>query len=115
MAGRDLGILITELHAHTLTAGAVDRARAVTALVQSCIVAGDVANRIAGDVNLSVSAAERGYDMACRYGDSGLIGFVRWTWALQLIWLIARGRASRVLTTGINELGPSTRLRAEDH
>jgi hypothetical protein len=52
--------------------------------------------------------------MACRYGDPALIGFARWCWALQLIWLTARGRASRVLTAGISELGPSVRLRGED-
>ena len=87
---------------------------AFTALVQSYIVAGDVANRLAGNVDLSVSASGRGYDMACRHGDAGLTGFARWCWALQLMWLTARGRASRVLTAGIDELGPSARLRDED-
>ncbi len=114
LAGRDLGTLLTELQAHALTAGSADQARAFTALVQSCIVAADVANRIAGNVDLSVTAARRGYDMACRYGDPGLIGFARWCWSLQLMWLNARGRASRVLTEGIDELGPSARLRGED-
>ncbi|MGH3896794.1 MAG: helix-turn-helix domain-containing protein [Pseudonocardiaceae bacterium] len=114
LAGRDLGTLLIELQAHALTAGSADRDRAFTALVLACIVAGDVANRIAGNANLSVSAAERGYDMACRYGDAGLIGFARWCWALQLMWLTARGRASRVLTAGIDELGSSARLSHED-
>ena len=114
LAGRDLGTLLTELQTHALTAGAADRDRAFTALVLACIVAGDVANRIAGDANLSVSATERGYDMACRYGDAGLIGFARWCWALQLMWLTARGRASRVLTAGIDELASSARLSHED-
>ncbi|MGH3800917.1 MAG: hypothetical protein ACRDTD_12405 [Pseudonocardiaceae bacterium] len=81
-AGLDLGTLLTELQSHALTAGPADQNRAFTALVQSCIVAGDVANRIAGDVNLSASAARRGYDMACRHGDPALIGFAQWTWAL---------------------------------
>ena len=114
LAGCDLGTLLAELQVHALTAGSADRGFAFTALVQSCIVAGDVANRIAGDVNLSVSAARRGYDMACRYGDPGLIGFARWCWALQLMGLAARGRASRVLTAGIDELGSSAHLRSED-
>lgn len=52
-------------------------ARAFTALVLACIVAGDVANRIAGNADLSVSATGRGSDMAWRYGDPGLIGFAR--------------------------------------
>ncbi len=114
MAGRDLGTLLAELQAHALTAGGADRDRAFTALVLACIVASDVANRTAGNTDLSVSVAGRGYDMACRYGDAGLIGFARWCWALQLMWLTARGRASRVLTAGIDELGPSTRLRDEN-
>ncbi len=114
LAGRDLGTLLTELQAHALTAGAAERPRAVRALVQSCIVAGDVANRIDGNIDLSVAAARRGYDMACHYGDPALIGFTQWTWALQLIWLTARGRASRVLTAGIDELGRSARLNGED-
>ncbi|HET9253783.1 MAG TPA: helix-turn-helix transcriptional regulator [Pseudonocardiaceae bacterium] len=114
LAGRDLGTLLAELQAHALTAGSADQPRAFRALVLACIVAGAVANRIAGNIDLSVTAARRGYDMACRHGDPALIGFARWYWASQLIWMTARGRASRVLTTGINELGGSARLRGED-
>jgi transcriptional regulator with XRE-family HTH domain len=114
LAGRDLGTLLTELQAHALTAGPADRARAFRALVQSCILAGDVAKALAGNIDLSVTAARRGYDMACRHGNPGLIGFARWWWSLPLMWLTARGRALRVLTAGINELGSSARLRSED-
>ncbi|MGQ0777631.1 MAG: helix-turn-helix domain-containing protein [Pseudonocardiales bacterium] len=113
-AGRDLGTLLTELQAHALTAGPTDRARAFTALVQSCILASDVAQGVAGNIELAISAVKRGYDMACRYGDPGLIGFARWQWALRLLRLNARGGASRVLTTGIDELASSVRLRSED-
>jgi hypothetical protein len=52
--------------------------------------------------------------MAVRHGDPVLIGLIRWHWALQLTWMTARGRASRVLTTGIDELGQSARLRGDD-
>ncbi|MGH3898463.1 MAG: helix-turn-helix domain-containing protein, partial [Pseudonocardiaceae bacterium] len=114
LAGQDLGTLITELQAHALTAGPADRRRAFAALVKVWVVAGIVANKITGDVNLSVSVAGRGYDMACRHGDPGLIGFTRWSWAGKLTLLRARGRASRVLTAGINELGGSVRLRGEN-
>jgi transcriptional regulator with XRE-family HTH domain len=112
--GRDLGTLLTELQAHALTAGSADRTPAFTALVQSCVVAGVVAKRLAGNGDLAVSAARRGYDMACRHGDPGLIGFALSCWAQQLMGLAARGRASRVLTKGIDELAPSARLRSED-
>ncbi len=114
LAGWDLGTLLTELQEHALTAGPADRPRAFTALVKVCVVAGIVANKIAGDVNLSVSAARRGYDMACRHGDPGLIGFIRWSWAGKLTLLTARRRASRVLTAGNDELGQTARLRSED-
>ena len=43
-----------------------------------------------------------------------LIGFARWWWSLPLLWLNARGRASRMLTAGIDELASSVRLRGED-
>ncbi|MDQ3763407.1 MAG: helix-turn-helix transcriptional regulator [Actinomycetota bacterium] len=113
LAGRDLGTLLTELQAHALTAGSADRDRTFTALVQSCILAGDVAKALAGNIDLVISAARRGYDMACRHGDPGLIGFAQWRWSLPLIWLTARGRASRLLTVGIDELGRSVHLRSE--
>ncbi|MGH3912574.1 MAG: helix-turn-helix domain-containing protein [Pseudonocardiaceae bacterium] len=112
-AGRDLGVLLTELQAHALTTQSADRARAFTALVQSCILASDVAQGVAGNSDLAITAGRRGYDMACRYGDPGLIGFARWQWAGKLMRLTARGRASRVLTAGIDELG-SARLRSDD-
>jgi transcriptional regulator with XRE-family HTH domain len=114
LAGRDMGTLLTELQVHALTAGSADRSRVFTALVQSCVVAGIVANKIAGNIDLSIAAARRGYDMACRLGDPGMIGLARWSWAGKLMLLTARGHASRVLTAGIDELGPSARLRGED-
>jgi hypothetical protein len=114
LAGRDLGTLLTELQAHALTSGPADRARAFKALVQSCILAGDVAKALAGNIDLAVSAASRGYDMACRQGDAGLIGFAQWWWSLSLMWLTARGRASRLLTAGIDNLGPSVHLHSAD-
>jgi hypothetical protein len=64
----------------SLTAGSADQPRAFKALVLACIVAGDVANRIAGNIDLSVTAARRGYDRACRHGNPALIGFTRWCW-----------------------------------
>jgi transcriptional regulator with XRE-family HTH domain len=114
LPGRDLGMLLTELQAHALVVGSADRPKTFRALVRACAVAGAVASKIAGNGDLSIAARRRGYDMACRYGDPALIGFTRWKWALQLIWMTARGRASRVLTTGIDELGRSVQLGGTD-
>jgi hypothetical protein len=43
-----------------------------------------------------------------------LIGFAQWWWSLPLMWLTARGRASRLLITGIDSLGQSAQLHGED-
>jgi transcriptional regulator with XRE-family HTH domain len=114
LPGRNLGTLLSELQAHALTAGPADRPTAFRALVRACAVAGAVASKIAGNADLSIAARRRAYDMACRYGDPALIGFARWKWSLQLVWMTARGRACRVLTTGINELGRSVQLGGGD-
>lgn len=114
LAGRDLGTLLTELQAHALRAAPSERTRAFTALVRTCVVAGDVATRLAGNGDLAISATRRGYDMACRHGDPALIGFARWIWSIRLVKFGARGRASRVITAGINELERSAQLRSED-
>lgn len=111
LAARDLGTLLTELQAHALTAGGADRDRAFTALVKSFTLAGTVALRLTGNGDLSISASRRGYDMAARHGDPGLIGCARWIWAIRLVEFGARGRASRVMTAQIDELGSSARLR----
>jgi transcriptional regulator with XRE-family HTH domain len=114
LAGRDIGTLLTELQNHALTAGSTDQPRAFKALVQSCILAGDVAKGLSGNIDLAIAAARRGYEMACRHGDPGLIGFARWWWSLPLMWLTARRRASRLLTSGIDDLGRSVQLDGAD-
>ncbi len=113
LAGRELGTLITELQAHALTAGSADRPRAFTALVTACGVATRVAKAV-GNTDLAVTAATRGYDLARRHGDPGLLGFTCYSWALQLTWLGARTRATATLTDGINQVTPAVRLDAED-
>ena len=113
LAGRELGTLITELQAHALTAGSADRLRAFTALVTACGVATRVAKMV-GNVDLAVTAATRGYDLARRHGDPGLLGFTCYSWSLQLTWLGARTRAIATLTDGINQVTPAVRLGAED-
>jgi len=113
LAGRDAGAMLTELHAHTATATGEDRARAFRALVIACMVAGAVAKNL-GYIDLSVTAARRGYHMARRHNDPGLIGFARWYWALGLMRLAARNRASVTLVGGIDELAPAVQLKADD-
>lgn len=113
LAGRDLGTLVTELHAHALCAKSAERKRAFTALVSTCAVAGAVAYKSAGNIDLAFTAARRGYDMALRSENPGLVGFARWCLSLQLMRLAARQRAAKVLTTGIDELTPAVRLKSD--
>ncbi|MGH4020536.1 MAG: helix-turn-helix domain-containing protein [Pseudonocardiaceae bacterium] len=113
LAGRDAGVLVAELQAHALTAGSAERNRAFTALVTACMVAGAVAKNL-GYIDLSVTAARRGYDFARRQDDLGLLGFARWYWALGLMRLAARNRATVALTHGVDELVPAVNLRSGD-
>jgi transcriptional regulator with XRE-family HTH domain len=113
LAGRELGTLITELQAHALTAGSADRPRAFTALVTVCMVAAHVAKNV-GNCDLAVTAATRGYGLARRHGDPGLLGFACYSTGLQLTWLGARSRATATLTDGIDQVTPAVRLGAED-
>ena len=113
LAGRGIGELLTELHAHTLTSSAADRPRAFRATATTCVVAGAIA-RNAGHIDLSVSAARRGYDFAQRSEDLGLQGFSRWYWAQGLMRLAARRRVASVLADGLNELSPTLKLGADD-
>jgi transcriptional regulator with XRE-family HTH domain len=112
-ASKDLGSLLTELQAHALTAKSTDRDQAVASAVVACFAAGVVAGNVA-NVDLSAAAAQRGQDLAGRYGSPGLIGFARWYWSLTLTRLAARRRASSVLTVGINELEPAVSLTSEN-
>ena len=111
LASRDIGTLATELQVHAATAIGPDRERAYAALVTACMVSGAVAKNL-GNIDLSVTAAERGYDLACRGGDPGVTGFARWYWALGLMRLAARRRATVTLTAGIDELTPAVRIRS---
>ncbi|MGH3797786.1 MAG: helix-turn-helix domain-containing protein [Pseudonocardiaceae bacterium] len=110
-AGKDIGSLVTELQAHAGTATGSDRERAYVALVTACKVSGAVAKNV-GNIDLSVSAFQRGYDLARRSEDPSLIGFAQWDWALSLLRLGARRRAKATLAAGIDELAPRIRTRS---
>ena len=114
LAGRDVGMLITELQVHASTAGSPDRDRAVTALVTACGVAGPVARVSSGNLDLSATAGCHALSLARRHGNPGLIGFARWFWASDLSCLGAQDRAREVVATGIDELTPVVRLDAGD-
>jgi transcriptional regulator with XRE-family HTH domain len=113
MAGRDIAALIAESQAYAATATGADRTRAYGVLVTSCMVAGAIAKNL-GNIDLSVTAARRGYDFARRADDPGLIGFAQWYWALGLMRLAARRRALSVLTAGVDELTPTVTLGHTD-
>lgn len=119
LAGRDVAALITESQAYAATATGADRTRAYGALVTACMVAGAIAKNL-GNIDLSSTAARRGYAFARRADDHGLIGFDQWYWALGLMRcqgtmrLAARRRTLSVLTAGVDELTPAVTLRHTD-
>lgn len=77
------------------------------------MVAGAVAKNL-GYIDLSVTAARRGVEFARRQSDPGVTGFAHWYWAIGLMRLAARHRASSVLTAGVDELAPAVRLDHTD-
>jgi transcriptional regulator with XRE-family HTH domain len=92
-----LGPLLTELQvAVATTTNGAERARALAALVETSMVAEDVANTF-GHPTLAVLAAERGQGAAERLGNPALIGFAGWTRA-RALWTVG---AHRRAVTGV--------------
>ena len=96
LAGRDLGMVLSELHVHAVTGDSDTRRAALAALVEACIAAAGTV-RVLGHHSLAVSIARRGYDAAERLGDPALTAFTEWFRAGMLIRLGARHRAATVL------------------
>jgi transcriptional regulator with XRE-family HTH domain len=113
LAGHDVGDLLAESQASALTVAANERDRAFTAAVTACFVAGVVSSR-AGNIDLAVTAARRGYDLAQQQDNPTLVGFARWYWACELTSMGARTRAHAVLSEGIDDLTPAVQLSAAD-
>jgi hypothetical protein len=78
LAGHDVGDLLAESQASALTVAAGDRDRAFTAAVTACFVAGVVSSR-AGNVDLAVTTAQRGHDLAQQQDNPILRGFAAGT------------------------------------
>ena len=112
-AGHDLGTLLIELQAHVYSGSIEDSRRALAALVETWAIAGAVTRNL-GYVDLAGSAARRGYDMALLLDNPALLGFSRWFWSYSLIRLAAHKRATALLTTAMNELGPAVKLGGDD-
>jgi transcriptional regulator with XRE-family HTH domain len=96
LAGRNLGVVLSELHVHVVSGDSDTRRAALTALVEACIAASSTVRPLGHDAS-AVAIAQRGYDAAERLGDPALTGFV----SMQLAWILnrmgARHRAARVL------------------
>ena len=95
LAGRDLGMLLTELHVHAVV-GDGDMSRvALAALVEACLVACGTA-RALGNPELAVTAAQRGVDAARLLDAPALHAFAAMTLVGALSRLSARHRAASV-------------------
>lgn len=113
LAGRELGDLLTELHVHVVTDHSGDRRRALSALVEACIVAYGNA-RTLGNPDLAVHAARRAYDAACRLEDPALMGFAAMCRTIALGRLGARRRAVTVVRDALSQVEPLTDPSATD-
>jgi transcriptional regulator with XRE-family HTH domain len=113
LAGHEVGGLLAESQASALTVVSAERDQAFSAAVTACFVAGVVSSR-AGNIDLAVTAARRGYDLAAQHDDPALVGFACWYWACELTSTGARSRAHTVLSEGIDTLTPAVHLSAAD-
>lgn len=113
LAGRDFGVLLTELHIHAVSGTGDDRRAALAALVEACIVAYGSA-RTLGNPDLAVHAARRAYDAARRLEDPALMGFAAMSRTIALGRLGARHRAQAVVTGALGEVEPLADPTAED-
>ncbi len=102
-AGRDLGVLLVDLHVHAVTGTGATRRTALAALAEACVVACGVARSL-GNQDLAVTAAARGQEAARRLEDPALAGFTAMTSTGALSRLGARHRAERVAGTALEQL-----------
>lgn len=102
-AGRDLGVLLTDLHVHAVTGHGADRRTALAALAEACVVACGVARSL-GNMDLAVTAAARGEEVARRLESPALTGFTAMTSTGALSRLGARHRAQQVVGAALDNL-----------
>ena len=103
VAGRDLGILLAELHVATASGTTDDRRAALAALVQACHVAAAVAEAM-GHQDLALAAATREHEAAARLADPTLLGLARYGWAQTWAKVGARRRAATVTQSALADL-----------
>jgi transcriptional regulator with XRE-family HTH domain len=103
IAGRDLGQMLVELQIIAATGDEQQQRRALGALVEACKVAYGITKNL-GHTQLAVDAAARGLDAARRLDNPTLLGFARWYYALALLRIGARRRATSILSTALNDL-----------
>lgn len=105
LAGRELGVLLTETHVAAVTGGADTRRAALAALAEACLVGASVARHF-GHADLAVQTARRGYDAARRLGDPTRAGLLTMHRALGLAWIGARHRVTTVVDDALAEIAP---------
>ncbi len=111
VAGRDLGVLLTELHVQAVTGGADAARMALRALVEANIAACSTA-LVLGRQEIAGLAAQRGYDAARR--EPVMVASAAFTFSRALIRLGARRRAAAVLADGLSLIGPVADPTADD-
>lgn len=108
VAGRDLGVLLTELHVHAATGTPAARRAALAALVEACVVVFGMARPL-GHPQLAVQAMDRGQAAAVRLGDPALAGFA----ALARAGAFSRLGARRTATAALAEARAAVEREAD--
>ncbi len=96
LAGRQLGLLLTELQVHATTGTPAVRRSGLTALVEAYVVAFGIARQL-GHPQLAVQAMRRGQAAAVQLSDPALAGFAGLALAGSFSRLGARRSATTVL------------------
>lgn len=120
LAGRELGAVLAELHAHAVTGDPDTRRSALAALTEACIAAAGVARPL-GDIELATLAAKRAADAAALIERPELAALAGMTRVGALVRLGARHRAAVVLsaaladTEGVADPSAADTAPAEGH
>ncbi|MFB9307558.1 helix-turn-helix domain-containing protein [Kibdelosporangium philippinense] len=112
-AGRDLGVLLTELHVQAVMGDSDAQRAALAALVEACFVASGVA-RALGNPDLAIMAAGRAEDAAGRLGEPGLAAFAAMTSTSAFSRLGSRRRAKKVASSALTAVDSVIDPTAED-
>jgi len=113
VAGRDLGVILTELHRHVVAGDADTRRAALSALVEACNAAAGMAPPL-GHAELAILAAKRGHEAAILTARPEFCGLTAARRVSALLRIGARHSAGTVLITALADTEAAADPTADD-